>query len=405
MYRSRIFTDATLRFNDPQRSQQHRGHHTGILSSALPGNGRSTLWPRDTRLDELVLAPWRQQSDPGPVSGRGLGASGSRRTDGGPIRPTGGRNPDGSPRFDQTVRPGGYLWWYVDALSDDGQYGLTIIAFVGSVFSPYYHWALQRNPQANPENHCCINVALYGRGARRWTMTERSRHSMSRDATSFHVGPSSLRWNGQWLEIHVDEWSVPIPKPVRGVIRVHPDRLFPFVTALDDHQLHHWGPLAPSARVEVSLDAPAVSWKGHAYLDSNQGESLIVNEFTEWDWSRANLSDGSVAVLYDIREKSGIERLLALRFHPNGEVSEFEAPQRQALPKALWRVARSIRSDDAVPAKVVQTLEDTPFYVRSVLESGLLGEKVISMHETLNIPRLDTTSTRLMLPWRMPRLR
>ena len=228
---------------------------------------------------------------------------------------------------------------------------------------------------------------------------------MSRDATSFHVGPSSLRWNGQWLEIHVDEWSVPIPKPVRGVIRVHPDRLFPFVTALDDHQLHHWGPLAPSARVEVSLDAPAVSWKGHAYLDSNQGESLIVNEFTEWDWSRANLSDGSVAVLYDIREKSGIERLLALRFHPNGEVSEFEAPQRQALPKALWRVARSIRSDDAVPAKVVQTLEDTPFYVRSVLESGLLGEKVISMHETLNIPRLDTTSTRLMLPWKMPRVR
>jgi carotenoid 1,2-hydratase len=53
---------------------------------------------------------------------------------------------------------------------------------------------------------------------------------------------------------------------------------------------------------------------------------------------------------------------------------------------------------------VVQTLEDTPFYVRSVLESGLLGEPVISMHETLNVGRLDTTSTRLMLPWKMPRL-
>jgi len=40
-----------------------------------------------------------------------------------------------------------------------------------------------------------------------------------------------------------------------------------------------------------------------------------------------------------------------------------------------------------------------------VLESGLLGEKVVSMHETLNIPRLDTASTRLMLPWKMPRVR
>ena len=52
---------------------------------------------------------------------------------------------------------------------------------------------------------------------------------------------------------------------------------------------------------------------------------------------------------------------------------------------------------------VLQTLEDTPFYVRSVLQSNLLGEQVISMHETLNIPRLDSPSTRLMLPWKMPR--
>ena len=36
--------------------------------------------------------------------------------------------------------------------------GLTIIAFVGSVFSPYYHWS----GRAEPENHVAINVALYG---------------------------------------------------------------------------------------------------------------------------------------------------------------------------------------------------------------------------------------------------
>ena len=40
------------------------------------------------------------------------------------------------PRFDAPVPPGGYAWWYVDALSDDGRHGLTVIAFVGSVFSP-----------------------------------------------------------------------------------------------------------------------------------------------------------------------------------------------------------------------------------------------------------------------------
>ena len=55
----------------------------------------------------------------------------------------------------------GYAWWYVDALSDDGAHALTIIAFIGSVFSPYYAWARQRG-RGDPENHVAVNVALYG---------------------------------------------------------------------------------------------------------------------------------------------------------------------------------------------------------------------------------------------------
>jgi carotenoid 1,2-hydratase len=46
-----------------------------------------------------------------------------------------------------------------------------VIAFVGSVFSPYYHWAGRRDP----EDHVCINVALYRPGGNRWSMTERGR--------------------------------------------------------------------------------------------------------------------------------------------------------------------------------------------------------------------------------------
>ncbi len=57
-------------------------------------------------------------------------------------------------------RQNGYAWWYVDALSDDGTNGITIIAFIGSVFSPYYALA-RRNGPADPLNHCAINVAIY----------------------------------------------------------------------------------------------------------------------------------------------------------------------------------------------------------------------------------------------------
>ena len=64
-----------------------------------------------------------------------------------------------------------------------------------------------------------------------------------------------------------------------------------------------------------------------------------------------------------------------------------------------------MRTDEQQRASVTQTLEDTPFYVRSVVASSLLGEPVVSVHETLNVPRLVSTAVQLMLPWRMPRVR
>jgi carotenoid 1,2-hydratase len=236
-------------------------------------------------------------------------------------------------------------------------------------------------------------------------MTERGKRHAYRDAREFRVGPSGMRWTGEYLDIHVDEWSVPIPRRVRGNIRVYPAQLSGFVTQLDDAGIHHWGPIAPSGRVEVNLASPGLSWNGHAYLDCNQGTQPISTGFRTWDWSRAELRDGSVAVLYDIRQKSGPDRLLALRFDRQGEVTTFDAPERHRLPYPLWRVERNIRSDPDIPPRVIQTLEDAPFYARSVLSSGLLGERVTSVHESLDIPKLDRASTRLMLPWRMPRVR
>ncbi len=405
MSRRRLFPDATIWSHNRSHRDECPGDNSQSVSSMVSGDGRSLIWPGNPWMDERIRAPWCNQQDSGALSGGGQRPPGPGGSDGDHVRPIGGRHPDGSPRFDQIVRPGGYLWWYVDALSDDQSYGLTIIAFVGSVFSPYYHWAFQKDPRTNPENHVSINVALYGKGARRWTMTERSRQSLSRSGEYFQVGPSHLRWTGSCLEIDLNEWSVPIPQKVKGKIRVFPDQLFHYVTPLDTGRQHHWGPIGPSGHVEVTLENPALSWKGHAYLDSNEGTEPIISPFSEWDWSRANLHDKSVAVLYDIREKSGDERVLALRFKPDQTVEPFEAPPRQNLPKAIWRVGRSIRSEGQTPARVLQTLEDTPFYVRSVLQSRLLGEEVVSMHETLNIPRLDRVSTRLMLPWKMPRLR
>ncbi len=234
-------------------------------------------------------------------------------------------------------------------------------------------------------------------------MTERGHRHVQRSADRFVIGPSDLHWDGNRLVVTVRERAMPFGQRVVGTITVHPDRLFNFSTPLDDAGRHRWGPLAPSARVDVDLQQPDLRWHGHAYFDANEGDEPVDRPFAEWDWSRASLRDGSTAVLYDVRQKAGADRLLALRFTPNGSVEPFEAPARQALPRTAWRIGRSIRAEGESPA-VVQTLEDTPFYVRSVLNTGLLGERVVAMHETLNVPRLVSPVVRLMLPFRMPRV-
>lgn len=232
-------------------------------------------------------------------------------------------------------------------------------------------------------------------------MTERGQDYCNRSVDHFQIGPSALYWDGQALHIDINELTVPIPRRVRGRITVHPHTLFDFSTPLDPAGLHRWGPLAPSASVEVALQHPEQSWRGHAYLDSNEGDEPIDRPFTEWDWSRSLMRDGSVAVMYDLQYKQGPDHLLALKFKPDGRIDNFEAPPRVAMSRTAWRIPRRMRSDHTV--RVARQLEDTPFYQRAILQSELLGEQVTSFHETLNVPRLVSPVVRAMLPWRMPR--
>jgi carotenoid 1,2-hydratase len=275
-----------------------------------------------------------------------------------------------------------------------------MIAFVGSVFSPYYAWS-RRGGAADPDNFCCLNVALYSKHARRWSMTERARRFCSRDATRFVIGPSQLRWDGSSLHVNIEEVGAPIPKRIRGHIRVTPQRLFSFTTALDPQAKHRWGPIAPSARIEVNLQEPAQRWSGQAYLDCNEGDEPIEKAFHQWDWSRSLLNDGSTAVLYDMQYANAQENVLALRFDREGQVQTFAAPPRCAMPATRWGVSRRMRS--SAPVQIHEQLEDTPFYQRALLKSELLGQTVSSFHESLSIPRLVSPVVRAMLPWRMPR--
>ncbi len=278
---------------------------------------------------------------------------------------------------------------------------MTLIAFVGSVFSPYYAWARARG-RADPEDHCGLNVALYGRRGHRWALTERRRRSIERTPTELRLGPSTLAWEGDTLVVRIDETTVPWPSRLRGTVRVDPLALTGHEEVLDSRGRHRWWPVAPCASVEVAFERPTLRWRGSGYLDGNAGDEPIEQGFVAWDWSRAS-HGGGTTILYDAERRDGSDLSLALHVDRTGRVEPFTAPPRAALPTTLWRVRRATRSDPTDPARVVATLEDTPFYARSLVAMGLRGAAVTAMHESLSLERFATPWVRMLLPFRMPR--
>lgn len=310
---------------------------------------------------------------------------------------------DRGPGFDLTPDPGGYVWWYVDALSDDGRQGITLIAFVGSVFSPYYAWARRRRA-ADPRNHCALNVALYGERGRRWAMTERGRAALQQSPERLQIGPSAVSFDGDCLRVAIDEIAAPIPRRVRGEVRVYPKAVTTRDFAIDPKGRHRWWPIAPSARVEVELRQPALRWSGTGYHDMNSGSEPLERGFRRWDWSRAAVDDGTL-ILYDTSARDGRGEVLALRVDPRGEIEELPAPPRAPLPTTgIWRIPRCIRCEPETQARVTQTLEDTPFYARSLVRTGLLGRSVETFHESVELDRFASRWVQVLLPFRMPRV-
>ncbi len=299
------------------------------------------------------------------------------------------------------MAPGGYAWWYLDALSDDARQGIVLIAFIGSVFSPAYYRA-RRSAGADPYQYCALNVALYGGAGARWALTEYGRAAVSCRPQLFSLGASRLRWSGTTLECEVDERCAPLPTRLRGVVRLESTALTWLCVPLAADGSHRWRPLAPQARVSVEFEQPRLRWQGSGYLDSNEGDSGLEQAFSHWTWLRAHTAAGT-AIVYDVSPGTGPRTVHALHIGASGAVEPFPAPPPAPLPRSRWRLQQCVAADAGSTPQVLARLEDAPFYSRSLVATRLCGEPVTAMHETLSLTRFQSPWVRSLLPFRMRR--
>ena len=299
---------------------------------------------------------------------------------------------------------GGYRWWYIDALSSDGQFGLTLIAFIGSVFSPYYFRA-RRKPVVNPDNHCSLNAILYGPGSKHWALTERGQGDLQRSALSMQVGPSGLRYEGDQLIIDINEWTVPVPRRLRGQVRVDLRAAHCQDYHLDPAGRHFWRPVAPRAHVELEFEKPNLRWQGEGYVDANWGSEPLEAGFSYWHWCRAAGPGEDTVVRYEAWPRAGGKTLLSLAFDDHGRVRTIDDGNAQPLANTpVWRMRRDARVPADSEVRVQRTYEDTPFYSRSLLHYASSAGNCWAMHESLDLDRFRQPWVQFLLPFRMPRI-
>lgn len=233
-------------------------------------------------------------------------------------------------------------------------------------------------------------------------MTDRGESALRQSATTFEVGPSSLRWRNGRLEIDVDEISsLPLVNRIRGRITVTPSAVTGVELPLLEDGSHVWRPFAPTSRIDVDLNR-GWQWSGHGYFDANFGTRALETDFSYWSWGRFPLPGGS-ACFYDATRRDGTHLACGVHFTEAGEAEIMDMPPLTRFSRSLWAVRRETRADAGFQPRQVKAMLDAPFYARSAVLTRINGQETVGVHEALDLDRFASPLLKPMLAVRVPR--
>lgn len=301
---------------------------------------------------------------------------------------------------------GAYQWWYFDALSEDGRFGLVAIYFVGGVFSAHYADRLADGQAASPFEHPMVNLALYDRARRvSWVFSEYPQQELviERPDLDLRIAGSRVqRDEAGSYTLTVDDDDFPAGRRVELSARFRPiaPALELNAPGLDDRGRHFWGAAAPACEVQVECPTLGWRWSGHGYHDVNHGLEPLHAGFRHWSWGRANI-EGRTQLFYDAVDIEGRRRR---RIHSDGiwlgedgddSLETSLSPWLLRVP-TRWR-APGLRVDEQ------RRWESSPFYTRGVSTFESPSGRAEGVSEHVDLQRFASPFVRWMLRYRIYR--
>ena len=234
-------------------------------------------------------------------------------------------------------------------------------------------------------------------------MTDRGASALRQTRDTLQVGPSSMTWANDKLVIDIDEVSsLPLISRMRGTITLTPSAVTAVELPLTPDGAHVWRPFAPTARINVDLEATGWQFDGHGYFDSNFGTRPLESDFKTWVWARYPTATGATC-FYDAKRTDGSTLDTAISFAPDGTAAHVAGPPQTPFKRTLWALRRDTRADAGTTPKQIKAMLDAPFYSRSVVETQIDGEVVQGVHEALDLTRYANPILKPMLAVRVPR--
>lgn len=273
--------------------------------------------------------------------------------------------------------PGGFVWWYVDLVGDDGS-GLVIIGSFGLPFLPGYTDAARRAEAQPARQRPSLNVVVYEDGREAFYLLQEldpDRCGYDADRRRLTLAGTTFDWDasGQ-LTIDLD---APLPRSdgrLVGRVQVTGTPCRSTIAPAPEHA-HRWTPLLAGATgtADLVIDGAPVALRGTAYHDRNVSPTHLDGLGIDvWFWGRARHGD-ETRVWYVVRPAEGADPVAwAITIHADGAVVRHDdaAVNIDSIRRDRWGVPWpgrvTITRGDTVwlDAEHGACVDRGPFYLR-----------------------------------------
>lgn len=322
--------------------------------------------------------------------------------------------------------PGGFTWFYVDLIDEQGQ-GATVIWSWGLPFLPGYAAAARAGRPELPIDRPSVNVVVYGDGRERFYLLSelpRDACEWSADGRSWRLGDSVFRWIDspgtaggaptRALEATLD-LALPTGGRVTGELRLSGAlRRDGSTQPMLGDGAHTWTPMVAASSGTLDLRTPSgdVRIEGRAYHDRNSAPQPLHDlGIRSWWWGRLALP-GRDLVFYRLTpsEPGAAPRNLVVELAADGSSRTLETQLqpgriRRSSWGLRWPATATFPDPDGRPVdvEVTSVLDNGPFYQRYLLRGRCGADEGYGVGENVVPDRVDTGLLRPLVRMRVHR--